>query len=322
MARYATYPSPNASPIARKWLIRGFFLSLLIHLVLFLFAYWKKLENFGFTDTSRPVPSKFVVHQVTIDPKLLEPSDISKKQPETKTPNVPVAVPIEKPMVKEIDIKPTAAEISPLLEEKEKPTPLNTDTVMKSQAISAGDNDSQISALASALLKDIPRSRNQPVMHLRNGTADGDTADGGSNGIPGRQSIDDALNKAGSVSVGDKIAVKGGALFDYDKADLRGDAVDDMQKLGALMLRNPKATFRIEGHTDSKGGRDYNLDLSQRRADAVKTWLVEHLKIDPARITTVGYANDKPIVPPDRSIEEQQPNRRVEIVILSNPDKS
>src|SRR5438445_1203711 len=120
MARYATYPSPNASPITRKWLIRGFFLSLLIHAILFLFAYWKKLENFGFSDTAHPVPSKFVVKQMTIDPKLLEPTDIAKKQPETKTPNVPIAVPVEKPMVKEIELKPSAAEISPLLEQKEK----------------------------------------------------------------------------------------------------------------------------------------------------------------------------------------------------------
>jgi outer membrane protein OmpA-like peptidoglycan-associated protein len=319
MARYATYPSPNASPVTRKWLIRGFLLSLLIHAALLLFAYWKKLENFGFSDEVRPVPSKFVVNQVTIDPKLLEPMDTAKKQPDVQTPTAPVPVPIEKPMVKEIEIKPSATELeSPLLEDKPKPTPLNVDSLVKTDAISAGEDD-KLGALASALFKDSPRSNKQPLIKLRNGTPDGDTADGGSGGIPGRQSIDDALNKAGSVSVGDKIAVKGGALFDYDRADLRGDAVDDMQKLGALMLRNPQATFRIEGHTDSKGGREYNLDLSQRRADAVKSWLVEHLRIDPARITTVGFANDKPIVSPDKSIEEQQPNRRVEIVILTSP---
>jgi outer membrane protein OmpA-like peptidoglycan-associated protein len=322
MARYATYPSPNASPVTRKWLIRGFLLSLLIHAGLLLFAYWKKLEDFGFSDNAHPIPSKFVVNQVTIDPKLLEPTDTAKKQPDVKTPNVPVAVPIEKPMVKEIELKPSATELqSPLLEEKPKPTPLNVDSLVKTNEISAGEEEKQLSALASALLKDTPRSNRQPLIKLRNGTPDGDTADGGSGGIPGRQSIDEALNKAGSVSAGDKIAVKGGALFDYDKADLRGDAVDDMQKLGALMLRNPQATFRIEGHTDSKGGREYNLDLSQRRADAVKAWLVEHLRIDPARISTIGYANDKPIVSPDKSIEEQQPNRRVEIVILTNPSR-
>jgi outer membrane protein OmpA-like peptidoglycan-associated protein len=321
MARYATYPSPSASPITRKWLLRAFLLSLLIHLGLFIFAYLKKLDDFGFSDTSRPVPAKFVVNKVTIDPKLLEPADGARK-PDIKTVTPPpVDVPPEKPMVKEIEIKPSATEaISPLLDvAKEKPTPINTDTLIKTDAISAGEEDKQLSALASTLLKDTPHSRNQPVMRLRNGTPDGDTADNGSGGIPGRQSIDDALNRIGSASVGDKIAMKGGALFDYDKADLRPDAVDDMDKLGVLILRNPKATFRIEGHTDSKGGRDYNLDLSQRRADAVKAWLVGHLKIDPARITTVGYANDRPIVPPDRSIDEQQPNRRVEIVILANP---
>ena len=112
--------------------------------------------------------------------------------------------------------------------------------------------------------------------------------------------------------------MRGGALFDYDKADLRGDSVDDLQKLGAIIERNPGATFRIEGHTDAIGSREYNLELSQRRADAVKAWLVANLKIDPARIDTLGFGPDKLLIPADKSIDEQQPNRRVEIVIKTN----
>jgi outer membrane protein OmpA-like peptidoglycan-associated protein len=110
----------------------------------------------------------------------------------------------------------------------------------------------------------------------------------------------------------------GGALFDYDKADLRADALDEMQKLGELIRRNPRATFRIEGHTDSIGSREYNLELSLRRALAVKSWLVQSLRIDPSRIETIGFGPDKLLVKADRSIDEQQPNRRVEIVIKTN----
>jgi len=91
-----------------------------------------------------------------------------------------------------------------------------------------------------------------------------------------------------------------------------------MQKLGELIQRNPRAVFRIEGHTDAIGSREYNLVLSQRRADAMKEWLVASLRLDPARIETVGFGPDKLKVPADRSIEEQQPNRRVEIVIKTN----
>ena len=64
-------------------------------------------------------------------------------------------------------------------------------------------------------------------------------------------------------------------LFSYDSADLQLSAMVQLQKLGTLIKRNPKATFTVEGYTDSLGSFEYNLDLSQRRADSVKQYLVE-----------------------------------------------
>ena len=104
-------------------------------------------------------------------------------------------------------------------------------------------------------------------------------------------------------------------LFDYDSASLRPGATASLQKLGRLIQRNPQAIFKVEGHTDSFGGDEYNLDLSQRRAETVKAWLVENMTIEPDRIQTQGYGKTRLIVPGDRSVEEQQLNRRVEIVI-------
>ena len=57
------------------------------------------------------------------------------------------------------------------------------------------------------------------------------------------------------------------------------------------------------------------MDLSQRRAETVKAWLVENMNIEPDRIQTQGYGKTRLIVPADRSVDEQQLNRRVEIVI-------
>ena len=90
---------------------------------------------------------------------------------------------------------------------------------------------------------------------------------------------------------------------------------------GEIIKRNPRATFVIEGHTDSFGGTDYNIQLSQRRADAVKTWLVANLGLPEDRIVTIGYGSTKPIVPVSGTVEEQAPNRRVEIVIKTNRKK-
>jgi outer membrane protein OmpA-like peptidoglycan-associated protein len=225
-----------------------------------------------------------------------------------------LSIPSEKPEPREIILKPSATEVqSPLLQEKPEAKPINWDQLMKTDQISAGSADKELGAIASGLLKDTPKSRNQPVIKLPKGRGDGSDA---WEGIPGRRSLDDALSRTGPLPAGGApIAMPGGALFDYDRAELRQDAVDEMQKLAELIRRNPAASFRIEGHTDSIGSREYNLELSLRRAEAVKGWLVQALRIDPSRIDTVGLGPDHLLVPGDKSIEEQQPNRRVEIVI-------
>ena len=132
------------------------------------------------------------------------------------------------------------------------------------------------------------------------------------------QSIDAALQRTGPLPAGDKIGMPGGALFEHDQAVLLTEAIDELSKLAALVQRNPKAAFSIEGHTDATGTPEYNQRLSERRAEAVKAWLVEKFSIPSERIQTVGLGSSKLIVPADKSIEEQRPNRRVEIVIKTN----
>ena len=321
MARYAAYPSSTTVPGTRKWLFWALLLSLALHTAFFAFAYWKKIENFGFTpDEQQLAPPQFVVKQVSIDPKTLDlPEETRIKLPTSAPKPQELTVPMEKPVMKEIVLKPSATEVkAPLLEEKSTPEPINWDKVIKTNEISAGNADKEVGAIASALLKDSTRAPNQPMIQLPPGSKTGEGTDAWE-GIPGRRSLDDALSRTGPLPAGGMpIAMPGGALFDYDRADLRGDALDEMQKLGELIRRNPKASFRIEGHTDSVGSREYNLELSLRRAMAVKSWLVEALKIDPSRIETIGFGPDKLLVPSNKTIDEQQPNRRVEIVIKTN----
>ena len=296
--------------------MRALLLSVALHIGFFVFAYWKKIENFAFTDQARLAPPQFIAQRVTIDPKTLEqPEEIRVKLPAAAPKPEEVTVPTEKPEPKEIILKPSVTEVqSPLLQEKPESKPINWDQIMKTDEISAGAAEKEIGAIAGALLKDSPRSPRQPVIKLPKGR-NGDGSDAWE-GIPGRRSLDEALSRTGPLPAGGApIAMPGGALFDYDKAELRQDAVDEMQKLAELIRRNPGASFRIEGHTDSIGSREYNLELSLRRAEAVKAWLVQALRIEPSRIETVGFGPDQLIVPGNKSIEEQQPNRRVEIVI-------
>jgi len=83
-----------------------------------------------------------------------------------------------------------------------------------------------------------------------------------------------------------------------------------------IMKANPKMKIRIEGHTDNAGARELNMDLSQRRADAVKKYLVDG-GIDEKRLEAVGYGPDKPIA--DNATKEgMAANRRVEFHIVKD----
>lgn len=82
-------------------------------------------------------------------------------------------------------------------------------------------------------------------------------------------------------------------FYDFDKATLRPESKDALDKLVKLLMENPNVTIELSSHTDYKGSADYNKRLSQRRADAVVAYLVEH-GIAADRLSPVGYGEDKP----------------------------
>src|SRR5213595_3166291 len=143
----------------------------------------------------------------------------------------------------------------------------------------------------------------------------GDSAGPNKGRAPGFSDLDQLLAQKGPLGSGTKLRMPDDQLFEYDSDVLQGSAVSQLQKLGTLIQRNPKATFTVEGYTDSFGTPEYNLNLSQRRADSVKQYLVEGMGISPAQIQTRGYGATKFRTSPNGSIEEQSPNRRVEIVV-------
>jgi len=67
-------------------------------------------------------------------------------------------------------------------------------------------------------------------------------------------------------------------------------------RLGNFLLDHPDEKLKIAGHTDSDGHEELNRKLSQDRADAIRTYLMEQFKIDASRITAIGYGSSKPIV--------------------------
>jgi len=120
-----------------------------------------------------------------------------------------------------------------------------------------------------------------------------------------------------------RIELPADVLFDFDKSDIRPSAADALKRIAALLKERAKGEVRIEGHTDSKGQPSYNQKLSERRAEAVRKWLVEREGLTGVKFSTQGFGATRPKVPntkPDGSDDPdgRQSNRRVEIVFATS----
>jgi OmpA-OmpF porin, OOP family len=107
--------------------------------------------------------------------------------------------------------------------------------------------------------------------------------------------------------------VSHGILFDTDSDRLKTDSAPAIQSVAKALQANAALKLLIEGHTDSVGDAAHNMDLSKRRAEAVKSVLVSQFKIDAARLTTAGLGATRPIDSNDTPQGRAQ-NRRVEFV--------
>jgi len=105
--------------------------------------------------------------------------------------------------------------------------------------------------------------------------------------------------------------------FEYNSADVSAKSLPSVQALGrALSNADLKgSTFVVAGHTDAAGGEGYNQDLSERRADAIKRYLVDKYGINGSDLVTVGYGKSK-LKDPNQPMAEA--NRRVQVVNMEN----
>ncbi|NJK33003.1 MAG: OmpA family protein, partial [Deltaproteobacteria bacterium] len=107
-----------------------------------------------------------------------------------------------------------------------------------------------------------------------------------------------------------------GINFDTDKDVIRPESKPILDRAVEVLQKFPQVRIEISGHTDSRGGYEHNMDLSQRRAEAVKRYLVD-AGIEEARIETRGAGPNEPIATNDTS-EGRAENRRIEVKILTH----
>jgi outer membrane protein OmpA-like peptidoglycan-associated protein len=117
-----------------------------------------------------------------------------------------------------------------------------------------------------------------------------------------------------------RIELAADVLFDFDKSNILPRAQSALKQAASLITEKAKGTVRIEGHSDAKGADAYNQKLSERRAGAVKAWLVGKEGVRGVTFATRGFGAKNPVAPNANEDGSDNPagrqkNRRVEIII-------
>jgi outer membrane protein OmpA-like peptidoglycan-associated protein len=118
------------------------------------------------------------------------------------------------------------------------------------------------------------------------------------------------------VGEGIKITFRDGIQFATNSSRLSASSKTNLNNLAKTLQKYDDTNILIEGHTDSTGKHDYNLKLSDKRAESVSSYL-KTLGVTGVRITTVGYGPDQPVAD-NATVDGRQLNRRVEVAIFAN----
>jgi outer membrane protein OmpA-like peptidoglycan-associated protein len=120
----------------------------------------------------------------------------------------------------------------------------------------------------------------------------------------------------GEIVIMDQVQFKTGSAVILPISD------DLLRQVAGVLVEHPEIVkVEVQGHTDSRGGKNYNRKLSQKRADAVKKWLIKSGQIDSGRLSSHGYGMEDPIAD-NATSEGRQKNRRVQFKILEKTNRS
>lgn len=122
----------------------------------------------------------------------------------------------------------------------------------------------------------------------------------------------DAKSMLSDINAQGRVALYG-IYFDFDKSDVKPESDPTLKEISKLLSENPKLNLYVVGHTDNVGDYNYNMKLSQARADAVVKTLVSKYNVDKKRLTSAGIGPLAPVTTNDTE-EGKAKNRRVELI--------
>jgi OmpA-OmpF porin, OOP family len=317
--------------LQKRWVLGALAIAFAVHVVVAWAMGWYKIPGMEVPFSHSPPVGPFTVKRIEINPDAL-------KSPQADPiANLPVAEPSQNPSQFNLDpdlVVKALQTPQPTLATPSVPEP---EKVIAATELSHGlpyaESDSaNITAeiakvepaagsgpvTSSKLADDLINSTSGPTQQ---GIAAGAplTGDGTAGKLPGFAELAPTFKPAATnlSKLPEPILLRlpSDVLFDFDSAQLKPEADPLLSQAIALITKYPQADINIDGYSDSIGRADYNQTLSQQRAEAVQAWLQGRIAQATYKFHSTGHGSANYVVSAQGSIEQQQPNRRVEILI-------
>ena len=317
--------------LQKRWILGALGIALVIHLALAWALGWYKIKGLEVPFNHSAPTGPFTVKRIEINPDAL------KSQQDDPISRLPVAEPPKNPA--QFNLDPNAVEKAlqtpqPALATPSVPEPNKVIAATDlSQGLPYAESDSakvsaeiaQVEPTASSaplpsskFAQDLISANTGPTQP---GTPGGAplTGNGTTGKLPGFAELAPAFKAAGpnlsNLPEPVLLRLPSDVLFDFDSAQLKPEADGLLSQAVGLITKYPQADVHIDGYSDSFGRPDYNATLSQQRAEAVQAWLQDRIAQESYKFHSQGHGSANYVVSAQGSIEQQQPNRRVEILI-------
>jgi OOP family OmpA-OmpF porin len=316
----------------KRWIFGALGIALLFHGVVAGLFGWYHIRGLEMPNDHGAIPTgPFTVKHIEIDPDALKANQSNPiaKLPAAEPPQNPAQFNLDTHAVERALQAPLPRLSSPALPEPNRviaTTDLNSAlplTESDTAKVTAEISRVQPAAMdtgpvtTSKLADDLISATPGPVQE--GNPAGAEVHGNGTGNLPGFAALAPGF-RAGNASLAhlpDPVLLRlpSDVLFDFDSAVLKPQADTLLGQAVSMITKYPSADVQIDGYSDSFGRRDYNETLSQQRAQAVQAWFQQHIGQSGYKYRSDGHGSSDYIVPTTGTIEQQQPNRRVEILI-------
>jgi outer membrane protein OmpA-like peptidoglycan-associated protein len=315
----------------KKWIFGAIGIAVGIHLIFAFALGWYKIPSLEIPSNHSAPTGPFVVKSIEISPDALKPQQENpiEKLPGAEPPQDSAQFNLDPNLVEKALQTPQPALATPSVPEPGKviaAADMNqglpfaeSDSAKISAEVAKVDPTTSTGPIASSkYAQDLINANSAPTQPGQPGGAplSGNKTTGDLPGfaqlVPGFRAGGPDLNKLPEPIL---LRLPSDVLFDFDSATLKPEADPLLTQAIGMVTKYPAADIHIDGYSDSIGKPDYNLTLSEQRAEAVQTWMEAHITQPGYKFRSQGHGSSNYVVSAQGTIQEQQPNRRVEILI-------